>query len=117
MGRLDDRARARVAAWLAARHDITQDTIAAALGVSQGHISRYLRGPMRLRLDDLDRVARVFGHTICDLLDVPPDPLDAELLELTRALPPAGRDGLIALLRGRAIAARRRRKSRRRRLR
>jgi len=114
MGTLDDRARARVAAWLAARSDITQETIAAALGVSQGHISRYLRTSMRLRLDDLEIVARLFGHTICDLLDVPPDPTDAELLELTRALTPAAREHLIGLLREGSTGARPRRRKKRR---
>jgi predicted transcriptional regulator len=112
MGKLDDRARARVAAWLAARPDVTQETIAAALGVRQSHISRYLRTPMRLRLDDLETIARVFGHTVCDLLDVPLNPADIELAELARALTPARREALIGLLHAWQDPPRRRKKRR-----
>jgi transcriptional regulator with XRE-family HTH domain len=97
MGRLDDRARARLQLWLDLSDTITQDTLASAIGKHQSYISRYLRNPDgRLALDQLETLARVFGHTIGDLLDSPPDPQEAAILELARGLRSSARAKWIA---------------------
>lgn len=63
-GKLDDRARERVRAWL---DDLDAD------------------------LDTLARIALAMGLTIASLLDVPQDPLEAELLGIFRSLDAAAR--------------------------
>jgi transcriptional regulator with XRE-family HTH domain len=92
MGRLDDRARLRLQLWLDLSDTITQETLASAIGQHQSYISRYLRNPSgRLPLDHLEALARVFGHTIGDLLDSPADPQEAAILEIARGLRPSTR--------------------------
>lgn len=99
MKRLADLARHRVVTWMAANPKITQATIAKAVGVSQSWVSLYKSGGVEADLDQLDEIARVFGHTLMELLDLRPDPRERELIEAHRALSPENRDLAVKMLR------------------
>lgn len=83
---LSDLARHRILAWLAANPRITQTKIAAEIGVSQTWVSQYKSGDQDADIDQLDAMARVFGHTLIELLDLRPDPKERELLDAYRAV-------------------------------
>ena len=70
---------------------ITQGNVAQALGLSQAWVSRYKSGEQEADVDQLAVMARVFGHTIMELLDLRPDPKERELIEAYRALRPEAR--------------------------
>jgi transcriptional regulator with XRE-family HTH domain len=91
MRRLADLARQRVVAWMDANPKITQSTIAKAVGVSQSWVSLYKSGGVEADLDQLDEIARVFGHTLMELLDLRPDPNEQKLIDAYRALSPQNR--------------------------
>lgn len=86
MQRLEDLARRRIVAWLDAKL-ITQAKLAAEVGVSQTWVSQYKSGDQDADVDQLDAMARAFGHTIMELLELRPDPHERELVESYRALP------------------------------
>jgi transcriptional regulator with XRE-family HTH domain len=91
MKRLADLARQRMAAWMEANPKITQTMIARDVGVTQGWVSRYKSGEQEADLDQLAAMARVFGHTLNELLDLRPDPKERELIEAYRQLRPEAR--------------------------
>ena len=86
MKSLADRARQRITVWMGANRQITQATIAAAVGVSQSWVSLYKSGGVEADLDQLDAIAGVFGHTLMELLDLRPDPDERDLIEAYRAI-------------------------------
>lgn len=49
---------------------ITQTEIGRAIGHNQAWVSKYRLGAMDADIDDLDGMARVFGHTLNELLDL-----------------------------------------------
>lgn len=115
LGRLDDRARGRLQAWLEAS-EITQTTLAEAIGKPQGYISRYLARGGRLDLDALEALAHVFDHSIAELLADEDPGHDARLRSLLAdyaALPPELRAAIAQTVHVLARAMRRRRPSRR----
>jgi len=98
MQRLGELARRRITAWMAANPRITQTAIAQAVGVSQAWVSMYKSGDQDADLDQLDAIARVYGHTLNELIDLRPDPKERALIEAFRALGPAHRDLAVAML-------------------
>lgn len=80
-------ARQRLVTWMAANPKITQTAIAKAVGVSQSWVSLYMGGHQDADVDQLEAMARVFNHTLMELLDLRPDPSENELIEAYRALP------------------------------
>lgn len=86
MQRLEDLARQRILTWLAAHPRITQVALAKAVGVSQTWVSQYKSGDQDADIDQLDAMARVFGHTLIELIDLRPDPKERELLDAYRAV-------------------------------
>jgi len=49
-------------------------------------------------IDQLDAMARVFGHTLNELIDLRPDPKERDLVEAFRALRPEARDLAVKVL-------------------
>jgi transcriptional regulator with XRE-family HTH domain len=70
---------------------ITQTTVAKAVGVTQGWVSRYNSGEQEADLDQLDAMARAFDHTLAELLDLRPDPKERALVDAFRKLRPDAR--------------------------
>ena len=91
---LDELARQRVRAWIAAT-GVSQSELAQRIGKNQVWLSRYLRGLYGADLQTLQTIARVFGHSVTALLDLPADPLEAKLIEHYRACPISDRQMLI----------------------
>ncbi len=91
MSRLADLARQRIRVWLAANPRITQAKLAQEVGVSQTWVSQYKSGDQDADIDQLDAMARVFGHTFNELIDARPDPKERELLDAYRAIETARR--------------------------
>ncbi len=88
---LSELARQRIAAWMDANPRITQTDVARAVGVSQGWVSRYKSGEQDASLDQLAAIARVFDHTLMEVLDLRPDPKERELIDAFRQLRPEAR--------------------------
>ena len=86
------------------RPRITQDTVAKAVGVSQSWVSLYKSGDVDADIDQLEAMARVFGHTLTELLDLRPDPKERDLLDAYRAIPEPSR--AVALEMMKAMAGR-----------
>jgi transcriptional regulator with XRE-family HTH domain len=84
MRSLAELARTRIVGWMATNPRITQTTIAQAVGVSQAWVSQYKSGDQDADIDQLDAMARVFGHTLAELIDLRPDPNERELLDAYR---------------------------------
>lgn len=84
---LSERARARLIQWMDANPDISQTTIGRAVGHGQGWVSKYRQGTQEADIDELDGMARVFNHTLAELVDLRPDPNEQALLDRYRALP------------------------------
>lgn len=80
------------------RHRITQEAMAKAVGVSQSWVSQYRSGDQDADVDQLAAMARVFDHTLAELLDLRPDPNEQTLIDAYRALPPSKRALGIAAL-------------------
>jgi transcriptional regulator with XRE-family HTH domain len=87
---LDDLARGRIKTWIATT-GITQTYLAEQIGENQAWVSRYLSGEFNADLDRLQKIARVFSHTLSALLDSPLDPQEQQLIDAYRALPPTAR--------------------------
>lgn len=98
MNRLGELARRRIVSWMDARPQVTQTTVAKAVGVTQAWVSRYRSGFQDADLDQLAAMAEVFGHTLNELLDLRPDPKEQALIEAYRALPTDKRELAIRLL-------------------
>lgn len=99
MKSLGDLARRRIVLWLSTHPHITQAKLAAGIGVSQTWVSQYKSGDQDADLDQLDAMARVFGHTLIELLDLRPDPKERDLLDAYRAIEPAKRPLALEVIR------------------
>lgn len=98
MRSLAERARQRIIAWMAANPQITQETIAEGVGVSQTWVSQYKTGDQDADIDQLDALARVYGHTIQELIDLRPDPKEQALLNAFRKIRVEVRDLPVKML-------------------
>jgi transcriptional regulator with XRE-family HTH domain len=98
MRRLSDLARHRILTWLEANPRITQTKLAAEIGVSQTWVSQYKTGDQDADIDQLAAMARVFEHTLMELLDLRPDPKENDLIEAYRKLRPAARPLAVQML-------------------
>jgi transcriptional regulator with XRE-family HTH domain len=98
MPRLQDLARKRLIQWMDANPKITQTEIGRAIGHNQAWVSKFRLGTMDADIDDLDGMARVFGHTLIELLDLRPDPRERDLLDAYRKLRPEARDLAVRML-------------------
>lgn len=87
MKALSELARRRIVGWMSASPHITQTTIAHAVGVSQAWVSMYKTGDQDADVDQLEAIARVFGHTLTELFDLRADPNEQRLLTAYRSLP------------------------------
>lgn len=104
MRNLSDLARQRIVTWMAAHPRITQTMIAREVGVSQAWVSQYKSGDQDADIDQLDAIARVFGHTLIELLDLRPDPKERDLLDAYRSIEPAKRPLAIEVVRAMSVA-------------
>lgn len=95
---LADLARTRIVAWMAANPKITQVEIARAVGVSQAWVSAYKTDKQDADIDQLDAIARVYGHTLMELFDLRPDPKEQALVDAYRALPTDKRELALQML-------------------
>lgn len=91
-------ARKRILQWMEANPRITQAQIGQELGLTQAWVSKYKLGTQEADIDQLDAIARVYGHTLNELLDLRPDPKERELLDAFRALRPDARALAIEML-------------------
>jgi transcriptional regulator with XRE-family HTH domain len=91
MRSLAELARQRIVSWMAANPKITQTIVAQGVGVTQSWVSQYKSGDVDADIDQLAAMARVFGHTLNELLDLRPDPKERELIEAYRQLRPEAR--------------------------
>lgn len=98
MRSLAESARHRIVTWMESNKQITQENIARAVGVSQSWVSLYKRGDQDADIDQLDAIARVFGHTLFELLDLRPNPKEQALLDAYRAIRPEGRALAVQML-------------------
>lgn len=76
---------------MAANREITQMTVARAVGVSQSWVSLYKSGDVEASIDQLDAIVRVYGHTLNELFDLRPDPKERALVDAFRKLRPDAR--------------------------
>lgn len=98
MGKLDDVARRRLLAWINASTK-TQADLAREIGRNQAWMSRYLDGEFDADLDTLQRMAVAFDHALPSLLETPPDPRNAEVVEFFNAIRPEARGLALDVLR------------------
>lgn len=98
MSRLQELARKRLSQWMDANPKLTQTEVGRAIGHNQAWVSKFRLGTMDADIDDLDGLARVFGHTLNELIDLRPDPKERELVEAYRALLPEHRDLAVSML-------------------
>lgn len=81
MSRLDDRVRQRLR-QLRKIQQLTQEDVAARLKWHQTRVSKYEHGSV-MEMDDVDRLARVYGTTLATLLgDYTEPPVDTDFAEL-----------------------------------
>lgn len=111
MRTLSELARARLIQWMDRNPAISQTSIGRAIGHGQGWVSKYRLGAQEADVDELEGMARVFDHTLTELLDLRPDPKEQELLDAYRALPPVKRPLAIASLQAMLPEPRRTRRS------
>jgi transcriptional regulator with XRE-family HTH domain len=95
--RRDDLVRERIRRWIQSS-GVTQTAVATLIGKPQPWISRYLGGELDADFETLERLARVFGHSLTALFDSPADPAEARVIDLYRALPEKSRLLAIQLL-------------------
>lgn len=91
-------ARQRIAGWMESNPKVTQTTVARAVGVTQGWVSRYKSGEQEADIDQLDAMARAFDHTLAELLDLRPDPRERDLLDAFRKVRPEARKLAIQMI-------------------
>jgi transcriptional regulator with XRE-family HTH domain len=66
MTELSELARKRLVQWMDGHPSISQTEIGRAIGHGQGWVSKYRRGEQEADIDELDGMARVFGHTLTE---------------------------------------------------
>jgi hypothetical protein len=72
------------------RSGVTRYRIAKETGVAEGHLGRFIRGEMSIRLDKADRLAAYLGlRLVPDLDAVPPEPTPESLARPMLARPKA----------------------------
>ena len=98
MPRLQDLARKRLIQWMDANPRITQTEVGRSIGHNQAWVSKFRLGTMDADIDDLDGMARVFGHSLMELIDLRPDPKERELIDAYRQLRPEARALAVQLL-------------------
>ena len=98
MGRLLELARHRLTQWMNANPSITQTAVGKAVGHNQTWVSRFRQGAQDADIDELEAMARVYGHTLQELLDLRPDPKERALVEAYRQLRPEARAIAVQLL-------------------
>ena len=98
MSRLQDLARKRLIQWMDANPKITQTEVGRSIGHNQAWVSKYRLGAMDADIDDLDGMARAYGHTLNELIDLRPDPKEQALIDAFRALRPDARELAVAML-------------------
>lgn len=98
MGRLMELARHRLTLWMDANPKITQIAVGRAINHTQAWVSRFKAGAQDADVDELEAMAKVYGHTLTELFDLRPEPNEHRLLDAYRALPPAKRTLAIASL-------------------
>lgn len=91
MGRLMELARHRLTQWRDANPKITQVTLGRAVGHHQVWVSRFFLGAQNADIDELEAMAKAYGHTLNELFDLRPEPHEQKLIDAYRALPPAKR--------------------------
>jgi len=79
-------ARARLVQWMDANPQITQTELGRAVGHNQGWVSKFRLGTLDPDVDELDSLAKVYGHTLAELLDLRPDPKERALLDAYRKI-------------------------------
>lgn len=95
---LMERARQRLSQWMDANPKIKQVDVGRAVGHAQGWVSEFKRGLQDANIDELDAMARAYGHTLAELLDLRPDPKERDLIEAFRKLRPEARGLAIQML-------------------
>lgn len=98
MGRLMELARHRLTQWMDANPKITQTAIGRAIGHHQVWVSRFRSGAQDADVDELEAMAKLFGHTLAELFDLRPDPKERDLIEAFRKLRPEARSLVIQML-------------------
>lgn len=93
---LDELARSRIQAWIKST-GITQTELSQRVGRNQAWMSRYLDAQFDADLETLQKMAKVFGHSLSALLDAPADPAEAALVSAYRALRPESRSIALSL--------------------
>ena len=83
---IKDLARHRIRLWARASGR-TQTDIARVIGRSQVWVSQYLSGGQDADIDDLCKLARVFGHTLTVLFEELKDPTHQVVLDAFCAIP------------------------------
>lgn len=103
MGKLDDRARLRIRRLAEGPPKITQERLAEIGGWNhQTGAGKWLNRVHDADLDTLDRLAKWFGITLCDLLrpeePEPADPETATVMRLYRGLSKPAQAALVAMM-------------------
>ena len=100
MGRLKDQARHPLSALMDShRGEITQAMIGRAVGHAQGWVSNYRAGEQDADIDELDQMARVFGLTLIELIDLRPNATEQEVLDAFRGLRAETRETWLKMMR------------------
>lgn len=103
MGRLMELARHRIVTWMAANPKVTQTAVAKAVGHHQVWVSRFKLGQQNADVDELEAMARVYGHTLNELFDLRPDPKERELLDAYRMIDASKRALAIEVVRAMTV--------------
>lgn len=104
MGRLMELARQRLTQWMDANPKITQVALGKAVGHHQVWVSRFKAGAQDADIDELEAMAKAYGHTLNELLDLRPDPKEQALIDAYRSVEPAKRPLAIEVVRALSVA-------------
>lgn len=104
MGRLMELARQRLTQWMDANPRITQAALGRAVGHHQVWVSRFKAGAQDADIDELEAMAKVYGHTLNELLDLRPDPKEQALVEAYRSIESSKRSLAVEVVRGLSVA-------------
>ena len=99
MGHLVELARQRLARWMGTNPKVTQRMVGEAVRHEQSWVSHYLSGAQQADVDEMDAMARVFGNTLTELLDLRANPKERDLLDAFYQIPAEKRDFAIEMLR------------------
>jgi hypothetical protein len=85
-------ARHRLIQWMEANPHVTQTAVGRAVGHHQVWVSRFRGGSQNADVDELEAMAKVYGHTLAELFDLRPNPKEQRLIDAFRRLPDSKRD-------------------------